>query len=343
MVYTNKRAQKFLYLAIKHYYFFRLFCADKIRFLAFIKLVFLVSVPSHAAEKKDHPLITRYPETKIHSAWVDEYVEYNIPVASYEERKVLNGKLTKNGQVSHILYKGDASISGLRAHQNYLESLEKEGFELIFSCVNKECGDGKFIDDLHGGPHSMIFVNQNGKDTDSDRHFSVISATKMLEDKSHYVVLFFNNRRSSGGYNMLQDVLTTEDIGSGLINVSLDFDQIELDGRVILRGLYFDSGQATLLEKSVPSLVTISKYLNTQKNKKFLVVGHTDSDGGYSGNLRLSQSRAEAVTSKLVAEYGVDIEQLKAVGVSSASPTTSNRTSEGKAQNRRVELVEDND
>ena len=315
----------------------RLFC---ILYFAFISLVFTASMQSIAADKKDNPLISRYPETKIHSAWVDEFIEYNIPVAPYKEPKVLNGKLTKSGQVSHILYKGDGSISGLRAHQNYLDSFEKEGFKLLFSCVNKECGDGKFIDDLHGGPHKMLFVNENAKDTDSDRHFSVISATKTAEDKSHYVVLFFNNRRSKGGYNMLQDVLTTEDIGSGLVNVTLDFDQIELDGRVILHGLYFDSGQSILLEKSDASLDEISKYLNAQKNKKFLVVGHTDSDGGYSENLQLSQSRAEAVSNKLIGEYGVDATQLKSVGVSSASPSQSNRTPKGKAENRRVELVE---
>jgi len=340
MMFAKQRSLESLPSVTRDYDCYRFFCLDKFRCFALISLVFLVSIPSTAAEKKDHPLLSRYPETKIHSTWVDEYAEYNIPIAPYVERKVLNGKLTKNGHVTHILYKGDASISGLRAHHNYLGSLEKEGFKLLFSCINKECGDGKFIDDLHGGPHKMLFVNQNGKDTDSDRHFSVISATKTLDNKSYYVVLFFNNRRSKGGYNMLQDIMATEDIGSGLVKVSLDFEQIELDGRLVLHGLYFDSGQAELLERSNASLKEIADYLNAKVNKKFLVVGHTDSDGDYSENAKLSQRRAEAVSSKLASDYGVDATQLKAVGVSSASPAKSNRTSKGKAQNRRVELVE---
>jgi len=304
-------------------------------------LILMLLMPLSAmAEKKDHPLISRYPETTIHSAWVDEYTEYNMPTAAYQERRVLAGKITKSGKVTHILYKGDASISGLRAHENYLSSLKKEGFDIFFSCKNKECGDGKFIDDLHGGPHKMMWVNENGKNSDADSYFSVISATKSLAQKTYYVVLYFNNRYSKGGFKLLQDVLEVEGVGDGLVEVSLDFDQVRLQGKMVLGGLYFDTGKSELLDKSQESLGLISAFLKKNTDRKFLVVGHTDSDGDYSQNLTLSQKRASAVKESLVSDYGVGLLQLKAVGVSSASPLKSNNTPTGKAGNRRVELVE---
>jgi outer membrane protein OmpA-like peptidoglycan-associated protein len=68
-------------------------------------------------------------------------------------------------------------------------------------------------------------------------------------------------------------------------------------------------------------------------------VGHTDNVGGYDYNLKLSQARAGAVVKELVTKYKVAPERLKAAGVGRLSPVASNDTEEGRAKNRRVELV----
>jgi OmpA-OmpF porin, OOP family len=75
---------------------------------------------------------------------------------------------------------------------------------------------------------------------------------------------------------------------------------------------------------------------------KLLVVGHTDNDGGYKHNLDLSKKRADAIVKALVQKHQVKSTRLTAVGVSSAAPIASNKSPEGRAKNRRVELVEDN-
>ena len=75
---------------------------------------------------------------------------------------------------------------------------------------------------------------------------------------------------------------------------------------------------------------------------KLLVVGHTDNDGGYKHNLDLSKKRADAIVKALVQKHKIKSARLTAVGVSSAAPVASNGTTEGKAKNRRVELVVDN-
>jgi outer membrane protein OmpA-like peptidoglycan-associated protein len=70
------------------------------------------------------------------------------------------------------------------------------------------------------------------------------------------------------------------------------------------------------------------------------VVGHTDNVGEFNYNMKLSQTRAEAVVKFLTGKYGSDGARLKPYGVSSLAPVASNRTEDGQAKNRRVELVE---
>jgi outer membrane protein OmpA-like peptidoglycan-associated protein len=73
---------------------------------------------------------------------------------------------------------------------------------------------------------------------------------------------------------------------------------------------------------------------------KLLVVGHTDNVGSFQFNMDLSQRRAAAVVAALTARFSVAKDRLTPVGVSFASPVAPNRTEEGRAKNRRVELVE---
>jgi OmpA-OmpF porin, OOP family len=69
------------------------------------------------------------------------------------------------------------------------------------------------------------------------------------------------------------------------------------------------------------------------------VVGHTDNVGAIDSNMKLSQARATAVVQVLVDKYGIEANRLKAYGVGPHAPVASNDKEEGKARNRRVELV----
>ena len=80
--------------------------------------------------------------------------------------------------------------------------------------------------------------------------------------------------------------------------------------------------------------------MNNNTNKKFYIVGHTDNAGDFLANMTLSENRAKAVLNELITKYAIKAEQLKAYGVSSLAPIASNSTEEGKAKNRRVDIVE---
>jgi OmpA-OmpF porin, OOP family len=73
---------------------------------------------------------------------------------------------------------------------------------------------------------------------------------------------------------------------------------------------------------------------------KVNVVGHTDNVGTIDANMKLSQARATAVVAALTSKYGITAIRLKAYGVGPLAPVAGNKTDDGKAKNRRVELVE---
>ena len=112
------------------------------------------------------------------------------------------------------------------------------------------------------------------------------------------------------------------------------------DGRATVNGIFFDTGLAVVRPESAPALAEVGKLLAGQPALKLRVVGHTDATGVLDANLKLSQARAEAVVQALVAQHGVAASRLTAHGVGPLSPAATNRTEEGRARNRRVEIVD---
>ena len=110
-------------------------------------------------------------------------------------------------------------------------------------------------------------------------------------------------------------------------------------GHVAVYGIYFDTGKADVKPESDAALVEIAKLLSREPKRKLYVVGHTDSVGQLDANMKLSQARAEAVVKVLTTKHGVAAARLKAMGAGPIAPVASNATEEGRARNRRVELV----
>ena len=117
------------------------------------------------------------------------------------------------------------------------------------------------------------------------------------------------------------------------------YDELSEKGRWTTQGILFESGKSDLKPESTPTLKAIAAALKGHSDLKVEIQGHTDNVGAAASNLTLSQARADAVKAALTTEYGVTADQLTAKGYGDTKPVAKNATPEGRANNRRVEIV----
>ncbi len=114
--------------------------------------------------------------------------------------------------------------------------------------------------------------------------------------------------------------------------------QIEQTGRVSIYGINFDTGKAAIRPDSEKTLNEVLGMLQKNATWRFAVVGHTDSVGAKGMNLTLSQQRAQSVVAWLTT-HGIPADRLMAGGFGDLAPLADNTSEEGKAKNRRVDLI----
>jgi len=128
---------------------------------------------------------------------------------------------------------------------------------------------------------------------------------------------------------MQQDVVANADaLKSGLADA----------GHVEVPGIFFDTAKSDIKPESQPAIQEVVKMLKASPAVKVWVVGHTDNVGTADANVALSNARAASVV-KALAAGGIDARRLTPHGDGPFSPVAANTTDEGRARNRRVELV----
>jgi len=111
------------------------------------------------------------------------------------------------------------------------------------------------------------------------------------------------------------------------------------EGKFVTSGILFDVNSDRIKPQSYGVMKDIANVLNENSSVNVKIVGHTDSDGNTAANLDLSKRRAEAVKASLIKDFGIDASRLQTDGKGASQPVDSNATTEGKANNRRVEFV----
>jgi outer membrane protein OmpA-like peptidoglycan-associated protein len=114
---------------------------------------------------------------------------------------------------------------------------------------------------------------------------------------------------------------------------------LEKSCRAPVYGIYFETASAELNDASRPTFQQIAAVMQRHPDWTLTIEGHTDSIGGAASNLDLSNRRSEAVRGELTAHYGIAAARLVTKGYGLTRPVESNGTIEGRARNRRVELV----
>jgi outer membrane protein OmpA-like peptidoglycan-associated protein len=136
---------------------------------------------------------------------------------------------------------------------------------------------------------------------------------------SDYHVLVRNFRFAEGGKSMKEQLAET--------------------GKIITHGILFDPGSSTIKAESYRTLRDIGNLMKDDTSLRLSVEGHTDSDGTDDYNQNLSEQRAAAVARYLVSNFGIEESRLEFKGWGEAKPLAGNDSPEGKANNRRVELI----
>lgn len=284
---------------------------------------------------KDHPLISRYPGSIIGYYKVTKFDEYILPLGTFKEDKLSKSQKLE-GKVTQITYSAPEDRSTLEIYRNYELALKKAGFETLFSATSKELGEG--WQDAFAAAISRATENLNAYLGGEGRY---LSAKLTRPEGDVYVALYV----ALGWYShaMVQlDVIEVKPMETGLVTVNAEVlaEDIARTGHVAIYGIYFDTGKADVKPESEPTLKEIAKLLQQSPKLQLYVVGHTDNVGTLNSNMELSKLRAEAVVKALISRHGIDSKKLHPVGVGPLSPVASNKTEEGRAKNRRVELVE---
>lgn len=285
---------------------------------------------------KDHPLFSRYEGSIIIGYDVKGFDEYVLPLGSFEGDRPSKSQ-SLHGKVTRIRYKAPMDSSTLEIYLNYEMALTKAGFEILFAGKREELGGhGEWAAILYDN-NLKYYAELMGEVT----HQRYLAAKLVTPAGDIYVSLFV----TLGYYDfpVVQfDVIEVKPMEAGLVtvNVAALAESIAKVGHVAIYSIYFDTGKAEIKPESEPALKDIAEFLRKNRDLDLYVIGHTDNVGTLDFNMNLSQRRAEAVVEALVSRHGIARERLHPVGIGPLSPVTSNRTEEGRAKNRRVELVE---
>lgn len=248
----------------------------------------------------DHPLLTRMPGFYITDYDVKDFEKYE-PGALYGTADASwEGKTTF---IRYSLKSGAKQPSMLQIALNYENALKKIGGKILYGTSD----DSKTVQGKIEKGGSVTYVEAAAFNEGSKYWLYIVEKGAMKQDVS--------------------------------ADASALKASIAATGKAVAEGIFFEADKAAVKPESGPALDEIAKLLKQNPALKLYVVGHTANSGTLDSCLKLSSERADAIVKALVGK-GVAAARLKAVGVGPYCPAASNRTEDGKAKNRRVELVE---
>lgn len=321
--------------------------------LVFILITISFSINSFAQRatdienSKDYPLISRFDKAVIEFYKETKWGAYKLPVN--DKGKIDWGNpLTLEGKVTRIQYTTPVDNNSEFVLQNYKTAFKKAGFTVLISVANEELGvsdrphtwgDKYYRSGLYGndGLNNEKFGMGIGLPIWKNNH-SFIAAKGNSEGKDVYAIIYTVVDEK---YTLItQDVVEVEAVETGMVTAENISKGILSDGHIAVYDILFETEKSDIKPESEAALKNIAEYMKANPAKKFYIVGHTDNVGNFAENKTLSENRAKAVMNELITKYAVAPEQLSAHGVSSLAPVASNTSTEGKAKNRRVEIVE---
>jgi OmpA-OmpF porin, OOP family len=310
----------------------------------------LVSAAQDLPNSKDPAGMKRYEGSELIGYRAPKFDEYLLPLGpptngnppAYEKSKPIEG------QVSYYTYLAPAGRSPAEVFRNYKQEFQRLGLEIqyekgagnpgwfgpTFDKIATDCDLSQILE--YDEAEERLLV---GKSRDANPSYYVVFVTAYQDG----VIPERLQERVAKGRALAQLVVVSADVlekKMAFVNSDDMKHAIHDSGKVALYGLSFDTDKDVVKPESQPTLAEIAKLLNGEPSLRLHVVGHTDNQGKPDYNLDLSRRRAASVVRELTSKYGIAASRLDGFGCGLYSPIASNEAEEGRAKNRRVELVQ---
>jgi OmpA-OmpF porin, OOP family len=305
-------------------------------FLLSVTMSFLVFplIATAQQQAKDHPLVSRFPGSDVLEYKTNEFDEFSLPLGKIIDENQFTKAEHLEGKITKFKYSVPKERSSLEVARSYQSALESGGFQILFQCSGADCRAPKSFQGGYRPTASGVWCFNCAQ----PMHYLAAKLPRASGDV--YVSLVVEQDQYEGGTWLT--IVEVKPMQGGLVTVNAAAlaNDIAQTGHASVYGIYFDTGKAALKPESDATLTEISKLLASNPQLKLHVVGHTDHVGTLASNMTLSKQRADAVVASLVSQYRVAAARLLAAGVGPLAPVATNRSEEGRAKNRRVELVE---
>ncbi len=303
----------------------------------------------------DHPVLKRFTGSVITGYALEDWGQAKLPGSAKfnVDKLTFDSVQTFEGKITRIQYFGPKGKPALEVFRNYQQALMAAGLQVRVLC-QEACKDiyrtwrhGAAIKPLEnmrwaGGTLPGTGIGHDDALSDRDGALIIGSLRNPASGASLQLLLYVSSASSTNGQYASTFVQFVEPKAMTTGQVSVDAaalgQGLKDDGKVTLPGLFFDTGKTELRADSKAQLDEMMKLLRAQASAKVFIVGHTDNVGAFEANQALSVGRAQAVVAALSAA-GVDAKRLSAKGAANIAPLASNSSEDGRARNRRVEMV----
>lgn len=253
-------------------------------------------------------------------------------VQKFAELDVGSG-IKSRGQVVELAYRLSAGNAPLEVIENYKQSFAGQNFSVVKEFphiyVSEASDDGFTLIQKREESNGTSFIKVQS--------YTVKPQWRPGDQREYYKTKV---KLHPGEVLVMVQIVSPKAVAHKMVKEEVTYilRQLSAEGRVNLYGIYFDTDKTDLKPESEPVLTELQKALTQDSSLRLMVVGHTDNTGGAAHNKTLSEGRANAVVAALVSR-GVSQGRLSSEGKGDAQPVASNGSEEGRAKNRRVELV----
>lgn len=248
---------------------------------------------------KDHPVLARMPGFYLSHVEEQEFASYEFTVG--DEMQPVEGRYWR---LEYWLKDGAKNPGALAIARNYSNAMAAKKGRRIYEAV--DAGGGTATASMPLGDGGSLWLETSISNGGETYTLTIVEQAAMAQ----------------------QIAITADWMAK----------QLAASGSVALEGITFDTGKAVIRPESKAVLDEVGALLKNDEALALEIQGHTDNAGSPTGNLTLSQQRADAVKAYLLSTFGIDAARLTTAGFGDTRPVADNATDEGRAKNRRVEL-----